>query len=113
MSPATEHTSAAAQPAVPRPGSRVELVDLRRSFGSTVDVLIRPESLRLAPADHGAGIVTTRTFLGQLTRVAVRLGGDAPVLVDQPSDVAATLDPGASVDVALAGRGEVMVTSHR
>ena len=51
---------------------------------------------------HGNGIVTTRTFLGQLTRLSVRLSGDVVVQVDQRSTEAAGLSPGDPVEVTLA-----------
>ena len=41
-----------------------------------VDVLVRPEGLTMAAAEGGNGIVTTRTFLGAVTRVGVLLSGD-------------------------------------
>ena len=44
-----------------------------------------------------------RTFLGQLTRVSVRLSGDVVVQVDQQSTEAAGIAPGDPVDVSLAG----------
>ena len=68
-----------------------------------VDVLVRPEGLRLQASPSGNGIVVSRTFLGQLTRVSVRLTGDVVVLVDQQSTQAAGLTPGDPVDVTLAG----------
>ncbi len=67
------------------------------------DALVRPEGLRLAASPHGNGIVTTRTFLGQLTRLSVRLTGDVVVQVDQRTSEAAGISPGDSVQVSLAG----------
>jgi putative spermidine/putrescine transport system ATP-binding protein len=67
------------------------------------DALVRPEGLRLAASPHGNGIVTTRTFLGQLTRLSVRLSGDVVVQVDQRTSEAAGISPGDSVQVTLAG----------
>jgi ABC-type Fe3+/spermidine/putrescine transport system ATPase subunit len=81
-----------------------------RSTGTAVDVLVRPEHLTLATAPHGAGIVTTKTFLGSVTRVSVLLDGDTAVKVDQPSDVASRLDTGAAVEVHLI-EDEVMVAN--
>jgi putative spermidine/putrescine transport system ATP-binding protein len=75
-----------------------------RSPGTEVDVLVRPEDMTLAPTVHGHGIVTTRMFLGGVTRVTVRLDGDVSVLVDQPSAAAAELAIGAAVEVAITGR---------
>ncbi len=49
----------------------------------------------------GNGIVTSRTFLGQLTRLRVRLSGDVEVQVDQQSTLAAGISPGDAVEVTL------------
>ena len=68
---------------------------------SPVDVLVRPEGLKLQVADSGNGIVTTKTFLGSVTRVGVLLSGDVTVKIDQPSAAAAGLAPGAPVSVTL------------
>ena len=66
-----------------------------------VDVLVRPEGLTMAVIENGNGIVTTRTFLGSVTRVGVLLSGDVAVQIDKPSSEAAALGPGTSVHVAL------------
>jgi putative spermidine/putrescine transport system ATP-binding protein len=66
-----------------------------------VDVLVRPEGLRMELVQNGNGIVTTRTFLGSVTRVGVLLSGDVTVQVDKPSTEAAALAPGTSVSVTL------------
>jgi putative spermidine/putrescine transport system ATP-binding protein len=66
-----------------------------------VDVLARPEGLRLQVIENGNGIVTTRTFLGSVTRVGVLLSGDVTVQIDKPSSEAAALAPGTSVSVAV------------
>ena len=76
-----------------------------------VDVLVRPEGLRIAASPAGNGIVVGRTFLGQLTRVSVRLSGDVVVQVDQQSTEAAGITPGDPVDVSLAG-APVMVAER-
>ena len=68
-----------------------------------VDVLVRPEGLRLQAVENGNGIVTTRTFLGSVTRVGVLLSGDVTVQIDKPSAEAAALAPGSSVSVTLPG----------
>jgi putative spermidine/putrescine transport system ATP-binding protein len=67
----------------------------------SVDALVRPEGLRITPSPNGNGIVTSRTFLGQLTRINVRLSGDVVVQVDQQSTDAAAITPGDSVEVSL------------
>jgi putative spermidine/putrescine transport system ATP-binding protein len=72
-----------------------------RDPGGAVDVLVRPEGLTTEVAENGNGIVTTRTFLGSVTRVGVLLSGDVTVQVDKPSSQAAALSPGTAVDVSL------------
>jgi putative spermidine/putrescine transport system ATP-binding protein len=69
-----------------------------------VDMLVRPEGLTMEVRENGNGIVTTRTFLGSVTRVGVLLGDDVAVQVDKPSAEAAALAPGASVSVSLPGQ---------
>src|SRR6516164_3393556 len=66
-----------------------------------VDVLVRPEGLTMEVAQNGNGIVTTKTFLGSVTRVGVLLSGDVTVQIDKPSAEAAALAPGTSVSVIL------------
>jgi len=88
-----------------------DLTPHRVTPGTDVDVLVRPEGLRIAASPTGNGIVVGRTFLGQLTRVSVRLTGDVVVQVDQQSTEAAGLAPGESVDVSLVG-APVMVAEH-
>jgi putative spermidine/putrescine transport system ATP-binding protein len=66
-----------------------------------VDVLVRPESLTVTPAEGGNGIVTGRTFLGAITRVAVLLSGDTEVAIDVSSTTAAAMTPGTAVQVAI------------
>jgi putative spermidine/putrescine transport system ATP-binding protein len=73
------------------------------AFGGdrAVDVLVRPEGLRMEVIENGNGIVTTRTFLGSVTRVGVMLSGDVAVRIDKSSSEAAALAPGTSVSVTL------------
>jgi putative spermidine/putrescine transport system ATP-binding protein len=68
-----------------------------------VDILVRPEELRIRSVPNGNGIVIDLTFLGSVTRVSVRLSGDVTVKVDQPSAEAAGLSPGTSVEVSVTG----------
>jgi putative spermidine/putrescine transport system ATP-binding protein len=65
------------------------------------DVLIRPEGLTMQVIENGNGIVTTRTFLGSVTRVGVLLSGDVTVQIDKASSEAAALAPGTSVSVGV------------
>jgi putative spermidine/putrescine transport system ATP-binding protein len=79
----------------------------------TVDALVRPEGLRLARAEPGPGVVTTKTFLGSLTRVSVLMGTVAhEVRVDLSSAEAAMLAPGDAVDLTVVD-DEVLVTGAR
>ena len=76
---------------------------LAEAFGGdqAVDVLVRPEGLTMQVGQNGNGIVTTRNFLGSVTRVGVLLDGDVAVQIDQSSSEAAGLAPGTSVSVSL------------
>jgi putative spermidine/putrescine transport system ATP-binding protein len=77
--------------------------------GSAVDVLVRPEGLTMQVVENGNGIVTTRNFLGSVTRVGVRLDGDVSVQIDKPSSEAAALAPGTSVSVTLSAQPVLVV----
>jgi putative spermidine/putrescine transport system ATP-binding protein len=78
-----------------------------------VDVLVRPEDLHMEIVANGNGIVTTRTFLGSVTRVGVQLSGDIAVRVDRPSTESAALSPGESVSVSLPPGQPVLVSPRR
>ena len=82
-----------------------------------VDVLVRPEGLRIAAIAGGNGIVTTRTFLGSVTRIqrsAVRrrdrAGGRAER--DRRRAGAGGVGPGQPGWLARAG-GRALVTAGR
>jgi putative spermidine/putrescine transport system ATP-binding protein len=81
-------------------------------IGEDVDVLVRPEALRIDAQPNGNGIVMDRTFLGSVTRIGVRLSGDVTVKVDQPSSTAGRFTPGDSVQVSLPG-APVLVAQRR
>ncbi len=80
------------------------------SRSGPVDVLVRPEDLRLTATSAGSGIVTIATFLGSLTRVSVLLSEDVTVQVDVPSTEAPA--PGAPVEVKMMD-APVLVTERR
>ncbi len=80
-----------------------------RGVDARVDVLARPESIGVSAAEHGAGIVTGKTFLGGTTRIAVLLDDDLAVLADRPSGEAAQLGVGAAVDVVVTGTNLLLV----
>ena len=89
--------------------------------GTPVRLLVRPEDLRLRPADgpgpeNGAGtglgaVVLTHNFLGPVTRVTVRLdAAPTPVVrIDVPSDVATSHPPGTRVRVVPEPRAPLVV----
>src|SRR4029077_4980847 len=84
-----------------------------RTYETAVDVLVRPEGLQMEAVENGNGIVTTRTFLGSVARVAVQLSGDVAVQVDRPSVESAALAPGASVSVSLLAQQPVHVAPRQ
>ena len=92
-------------------GLAADLTPRRERPAAGVDILVRPEGLRITASPAGNGIVVGRTFLGQLTRVSVRLSGDVVVQVDQQSTEAAGITLGDPVDVSLAG-APVMVAER-
>jgi putative spermidine/putrescine transport system ATP-binding protein len=75
--------------------------DSGNDLSGAVDVLVRPEGLTTQVVENGNGIVTTRTFLGSVTRIGVLLSGDVTVQIDKPSSEAGALAPGTSVSVTL------------
>jgi putative spermidine/putrescine transport system ATP-binding protein len=77
-----------------------------------VDVLVRPEGLRIEAVPGGNGIVTERAFLESVTRIGVRLSGDISVKVDHPSVDAGSFAPGASVQISLPGM-PVLIAARR
>jgi putative spermidine/putrescine transport system ATP-binding protein len=93
-------------------GGLVPVQDGTDTDPGDVDVLVRPEGLRMEVVQNGNGIVTHRTFLGSVTRVSVLLSGDVSVQVDKPSAEAAALPPGASVEVSLPPE-PVLVSARR
>ncbi|MCX4573699.1 ABC transporter ATP-binding protein [Streptomyces sp. NBC_01571] len=69
-----------------------------------VDVLVRPEAVRVQADDAGDARVVAGAFLGAATRVTVRLADGTEVKADLPTHEAATLGPGAAVTVRLPER---------
>jgi putative spermidine/putrescine transport system ATP-binding protein len=75
--------------------------DSASDLSGEVDLLVRPEGLTMQVVENGNGIVTTKTFLGSVTRVGVLLSGDVTVQIDMSSSEAAALASGTSVSVTL------------
>ncbi|MGW7042674.1 ABC transporter ATP-binding protein [Streptomyces avermitilis] len=72
--------------------------------GTEVDVLVRPEAVRVRADDGGTARVVATAFLGAATRVTVRLADATEVKADLPTHEAATLSAGAAVTVTLPER---------
>ena len=82
-----------------------------RARGTHVLVLVRPETVELAPADGGVGgpntlvgDVVTQTFLGPVTRLKV-LGPGTDLIADVATAKAATLPVGTRVTATLPAEG--------
>ncbi|WP_027341007.1 ABC transporter ATP-binding protein [Hamadaea tsunoensis] len=70
--------------------------------GPDVDVLVRPEEIRVRAAAGGGARVVTSSFLGATTRVFLTLADGVPVKADLATRDAAALTPGSSADIQLA-----------
>jgi putative spermidine/putrescine transport system ATP-binding protein len=81
-----------------------------RTNGTVVDVLVRPEGLKVEAAPGASGIVMTTTFLGSVTRLGVLLDEDVMVYVDQANS-ALQVPVGSAALVTLAER-DVMVVDR-
>ncbi|MER5380301.1 ABC transporter ATP-binding protein [Streptomyces sp. NPDC002688] len=79
-------------------------VDGNAPAAGEVDVLVRPEAVRVSADDAGDARVVATAFLGAATRVTVRLADGTEVKADLPTHEAATLASGAAVTVALPDR---------
>jgi putative spermidine/putrescine transport system ATP-binding protein len=85
---------------------------ISEELSGDVDVLVRPEGLRIQAQPGGNGIVTDRAFLGSVSRIGVRLSGEVAVKVDHPSVHAGGFTPGASVQVSLPSDEPVLVAAR-
>lgn len=91
-------------------GDRVEVLGRRLPVDGDapapgeVDVLVRPEAVRVSADASGAARVMATAFLGAATRVTVRLADGTEAKADLPTHEAATLASGAAVTVTLPDR---------
>ncbi|MEV0176249.1 ABC transporter ATP-binding protein [Streptomyces sp. NPDC050803] len=89
-------------------GSEVEVlgqrlpVDGEAPGTGEVDVLVRPEAVRVRPDETGGAQVVATAFLGAVVRVTVRLDGGTEVKADLPAHEAPAV--GAAVRVSLPER---------
>ncbi|MEU8579273.1 ABC transporter ATP-binding protein [Streptomyces abikoensis] len=72
--------------------------------GPEVDVLVRPEAVRVTAEETGEARVTATSFLGAVTRLTVTLPDGTAVKADLPTHDAAALTPGAAVTLSLPDR---------
>ena len=94
-------------------GTVVPVHGAPEGLSGDVDVLVRPEALRVEVKSGGNGIVTGRSFLGSLTRLTVRLSPELSVRVDKASSEAADMLPGTGVAVSLPAASPVLVAPRR
>jgi putative spermidine/putrescine transport system ATP-binding protein len=69
--------------------------------GGEVAVLIRPEAIRLAPAENGPATIRQAGFRGPITRITAALADGSELLSDVASASAAGLLPGQRADLVL------------
>ncbi|ALV31559.1 ABC transporter ATP-binding protein [Streptomyces sp. CdTB01] len=91
-------------------GDTVEVLGMRLPVEGTVpqasevDVLVRPEAVRVEADATGSATVIATAFLGAATRLTVRLADGTEVKADLPTHEAAPLGAGAAVRVSLPER---------
>ncbi|GLX52262.1 ABC transporter ATP-binding protein [Streptomyces hygroscopicus subsp. hygroscopicus] len=78
-----------------------------------VDVLVRPENLRVRADAHGGAQVVATAFLGAVVRLTVRLADGTEAKADLPAHEAAGLGAGAAVSVSLPERPVLVATRTR
>ncbi len=71
--------------------------------GALVDVLLRPEAVRVQPDPSALGVVTNRSFLGAAMRVHVTLPGGIEVVASVPAIEGAALAVGVAARVEPVG----------
>jgi putative spermidine/putrescine transport system ATP-binding protein len=91
-------------------GGRLQ-IDGDAPAGPEVDVLVRPEAVRVSADPESAARVVATAFLGAVTRLTVRLPDGTVVKADLPTHDAAALAPGAAVTLTLPDR-PVLVAAH-
>ncbi|MCW7941094.1 spermidine/putrescine ABC transporter ATP-binding protein [Streptomyces hygroscopicus] len=79
-------------------------VDGEAPAATEVDVLVRPEAVRVQPDEKSDARVVATAFLGAAVRVTVRLADGTELKADVPAHEAAGLGAGTSVGVSLPDR---------
>ncbi|MFC5219416.1 ABC transporter ATP-binding protein [Streptomyces coerulescens] len=80
---------------------------------SEVDVLVRPEAVRVSADDASDAHVVATSFLGATTRLTVRLTDGTEVKADLPAHEGAALGAGAAVSVSLPERPVLVAERSR
>jgi putative spermidine/putrescine transport system ATP-binding protein len=78
-----------------------------------VDVLVRPEAVKVTPDDKGDARMIATAFLGATIRLTVRLADATEVKADLPAHEAAGLGAGAAVSVILPERPVLVAERSR
>jgi putative spermidine/putrescine transport system ATP-binding protein len=87
----------------------------KRTNGERVLVLVRPETVEVAPANGSGGVntlvgdVVTQTFLGPVTRLKI-IGAGVDVIADVPTQTALGLPVGTRVAAVLPAEGARLLT---
>ncbi|MFE9614039.1 ABC transporter ATP-binding protein [Streptomyces sp. NPDC006012] len=92
-------------------GSRLPVEGALPADGD-LDVLVRPEAVRVAADPLGGGTVVAASFLGAVTRLTVRLADGTEVKADLPTGAAAGLPVGTTASLTLPER-PVLVDRRR
>ncbi|MGW3444355.1 ABC transporter ATP-binding protein [Streptomyces sp. NPDC001076] len=79
-------------------------VDGQAPGAGEVDVLVRPEAVRVRADGAGTATVVATSFLGAVVRVTVRLADGTEAKADLPAHEAAELGAGSAVSVSLPER---------
>ncbi|MFI6848582.1 ABC transporter ATP-binding protein [Kitasatospora sp. NBC_00085] len=93
-----------------RSGDGVEVLGRRHAVDGaapadgSLDVLVRPENVLLAPSVAGPALVVSASFLGAVTRLTVRLDDGTDVKADLPTEAAAALPIGSRAALTLPER---------
>ncbi|MGA8295537.1 MAG: ABC transporter ATP-binding protein [Acidimicrobiales bacterium] len=88
------------------------VVDL--PIGTKVDVLVRPESIKIRPAEDGQAVVARASFLGAVVRVVAVIADGTEVASTLTAAEAYALPPGTRVEIELLGDVLFVVdSSHR
>ncbi len=82
-------------------GRRIPLLPGASDRG-VVQALVRPENVRVTPAENGSSRVLAVSFLGALCRAQVALSDETIVVAQMAASESSGLYPGVAVDLAVA-----------